>query len=134
MNVKVKIKSEQFFQEHQEQEEHQCKGKITHLKNGTILEFIEKIEQQELHFKMTLLKEKIRIDRQGQTMTLDYQRDDNCEVATPYGNMNMTVHTTNMQIIKQEERIQKILLEYDITLENGMKYANRVTIQLEQEE
>lgn len=131
MNVKVKIKSEQIFQEHKEQEEHQCEGTITYLKNGVILEFVEKIEQQELHFKMTLLKEKIIIERQGQTMTLDYQKDDNCEVATPYGNMNMTVHTTKMQIIKHEETIQQILLEYDICLENGMKYANRVTIELE---
>lgn len=131
MNVKVKIKSEQLFEEHKEQEEHQCEGTIEYLKNGTILEFVEKIEQQELHFKMTLLKEKIVIDRQNQTMTLDYQRDDNCEVATPYGNMKMTVHTTNIQITKQEEKIKQILLEYNICLENGMKYGNRVTIQLD---
>lgn len=131
MNVKVKIKSEQLFKEHKEQEEHQCEGKIEYLKNGTILEFVEKIEQQELHFKMTILKEKIMIDRQNQTMTLDKKKDDNCEIATPYGNMKMTVHTTNMQITKQEETIQQILLEYDICLENGMKYGNRVTIEIQ---
>ena len=130
MNVKVTIQSEQIFKDHKELETHQCEGTIEYLKNGTILAFVEKIEQQELHFKMTLLKDKVMIDRQNQTMTFDYQKDDNCEVATPYGNLKMTVHTTKIQITKQEEKIEQILLEYDICLENGMQYANRVTIQL----
>ena len=80
---------------------------------------------------MTILKNKIIIDRQNQTMTLDYEKDDNCKLETPYGNMDMMVHTKEMNIEKDEELIHKIILKYQITLQNQMKYDNNVEIELE---
>ena len=131
MKVKVLIKSEQIFDDHKEQEEHICDGEIQYLKNGIVLEFVEKFEQQELHFKMNILKEKVIINRQNQAMILDYNKDDNCKVATPYGIMKMKVHTTNIKITNKQELIQELLLEYDISLENNIQYGNRVIIKLE---
>lgn len=131
MEVKVKIKSEQIFEDRKDSEENICNGKIEYLEKGTILKFTEKFEEQELKFKMTILENKIIIDRQNQTMTLDYNIDDNCVLETPYGSMNMTVQTQEMQIEKHNELIQNIILKYKITLENGMKYDNIVTIKLE---
>ena len=66
-------------------------------------------------------------------MTLSYDRDDNCKIDTPYGSMNMTVHTKNIQIekyIKNQPEIHKIILKYLITLENEIQYENIVTIEL----
>ena len=131
MNVKVKIKAEQIFEDRKDQEENNCEGEIEYLQNGTILKFTEKFEEQELNFKMTILANKIIIDRQNQTMTLDYQKDDNCQINTPYGTMDMVVHTEEIQINKKEDLIQTILLKYLITLENQMKYENIVTITLQ---
>lgn len=131
MKVKVKIKSEQIIEENREIEENLCEGEIEYLQNGTILTFAEKFENQVLNFKMTILKNKIIIDRQNQTMTLDYEIDDNCKLETPYGSMNMTVHTQEMQIQKEEELIQKMILKYHIILQNQMQYDNIVTIDLE---
>lgn len=130
MKVKVKIKSEQIFEDRRDSEEHECDGEIEYLKNGAILTFVEKFEQQELNFKMTILDNKMIIDRQNETMTLDYERDDNCKIDTPYGRINMTVHTEEMTIKKQCESIEKILLRYLITLENNMQYENIVTINI----
>lgn len=128
MKVKVKIKSEQIFEDRRDSEEHVCEGEIEYLEKGTILKFTEKFEEQELKFKMTILENKIIIDRQNQTMTLDYNMDDNCILETPYGSMNMTVHTQEMQIEKDNELIQNIILKYKITLENGMKYDNIIKL------
>ena len=128
MKVKVKIKSEQIFEDRRDSEEHVCEGEIEYLEKGTILKFTEKFEEQELKFKMTILENKIIIDRQNQTITLDHNMDDNCVLETPYGSMNMTVHTQEMQIEKDNELIQNIILKYKITLENGMKYDNIIKL------
>lgn len=131
MKVKVKIKSEQILEEGKNGEEHISDGEIQYLKNGAMLKFTEKFDQQEINFKMTILDNKIIIDRQGQAMTLDYEIDDNCQIDTPYGSMNMTVHTQEIKIEKKEELINVILLKYHITLENKVEYDNVVTIYLE---
>lgn len=130
MKVEVKIKSEQIFEDRTDSEEHICDGQIEYLEKGTVLEFTEKFEEQELKFKMTILENKIIIVRQNQTMTLDYNIDNNCILETPYGSMNMTVHTQEMKIEKNNELIEKMVLKYKITLENGMQYDNVVTIEL----
>lgn len=131
MNVKVSIKAEQIFEDKKDGEEHTSNGEIEYLENGTILKFTEKFEQQELKFKMTILENKIIIDRQNQKMTLDYQRDDNCILETPYGAINMVVHTQDIKIEKDNGLIKTMLLKYKMTLENQTQYDNIVTIKLE---
>lgn len=59
MQVNVEITSKQIFKDHEDEESHKCLGEITYHNNGTVLEFIEKYEEQELKFKMTILEEKI---------------------------------------------------------------------------
>lgn len=80
---------------------------------------------------MTILPGKILIDRNNQTMHLNYEKDDNCKIDTPYGVINMKVHTQEMTITKKQNKITQILLKYKITLENGMQYDTIVTINLE---
>ena len=103
MKVKVKINSRQIFEDKEDNENHVCDGEIEYLKNGTILKFTEKYNSEELNVKMTILSNKIIIDRQKETMALDYKLDDNCKINTPYGNINMKVHTEEINIKKEEE-------------------------------
>lgn len=128
--MKIKIKSEQIFEDRKECEEHTCEAEMRYLENETQLTFTEKYEQQELDFKITILNNKVIINRQNQTMILDYEKDDNCILETPYGSMNMTVHTQDIQIEKKEKLIQKIILKYNIILQNQMQYDNIITINI----
>ena len=52
MQVNVEIKSKQIFEDHEESESNKCLGSITYHNNGTVLEFTEKYEDQELKLKV----------------------------------------------------------------------------------
>lgn len=130
MQVNVEINSKQIFQDHEEEEKNKCEGEITYHNNGTILEFTEKYEDQELKFKMTILKEKIITDRNGQTMIFDLENKNRTTLNTPYGVLNMQVTTKKINITKEAEEIKIIQLEYEIELENSMKYDNEVEIKV----
>lgn len=128
MKVDVEITSKQIFENHEEGETNKCIGEITYHNNGTVLEFTEKNGEQELKFKMTILKEKIITYRNGQPMIFELGKTTKSSIATQYGNINMNVKTNNIDIQKEDEQIKSILLEYDIEIENQMKYKNKVEI------
>ncbi len=128
MKTNVEIVSKQIYEGKIETESNKCEGEINYLENGTVLEFTEKSELGELQFKMTILKEKIIILRNGQNMTLDLKNKQKATLDTPYGNLSMSIDTKKIQIKKQEEKIKTINLEYEIELENSMKYMNEVNI------
>ena len=128
MKTNVEIVSKQIYEGKIETESNMCEGEINYLENGTVLEFTEKSELGELQFKMTILKEKIIILRNGQNMTLDLKNKQKATLDTPYGNLSMSIDTKKIQIKKQEEKIKTINLEYEIELENSMKYMNEVNI------
>lgn len=131
MQVNVEITSSQIFKDHKESETHKCLGKITYHNNGTVLEFTEKYEQQELEFKMTILEEKIITKRNGQDMIFDLKNKSKSKVVTPYGEINLEVNTKKIQISKQANEIKQIYLEYEIQLENGERYDNVVEINID---
>ena len=128
MKVNVEINSKQIFEEHEESETNKCLGEITYHNNGTVLEFTEKNEEQELKFKMTILKEKIITYRNGQAMIFELGKTTKSSITTQYGNINMNIKTNNIKIQEVDEQIKSILLEYDIEMENQMEYKNRVEI------
>lgn len=128
MKVNVEITSKQIFENHEESETNKCLGEITYHNNGTVLEFTEKNQEQELKFKMTILKEKIITYRNGQPMIFEKSKTTKSSITTQYGNIDINVKTNNIDIQKEDDKIKSILLEYDIELENQMKYKNRVEI------
>lgn len=130
MQVNVEINSKQIFSNHEESEIHKCLGKIEYHNNGTILEFVKKYEQQELKFKTTILEEKVILDRNGQAMIFDLQNKSHSILVTPYGEINLEVTTKKIQISKQNNKIEKIYLEYEIELKNNEKYYNIVEIKV----
>lgn len=133
MKVEVEITSKQKFSDHEETEKNKSVGEITYKENGTLLEFTEKYEElnQELHFRMSILENKIITYRNNQTMIFDLENKNNTTLETPLGSMNMDITTNKINIEKQENEIKRIYLEYEIELENGMKYNNEVEIKLE---
>lgn len=130
MQVNVEIISKQIFQEHEESESHKCLGEITYHNNGTMLEFTEKYEEQELRFKMIILEEKIITKRNGQDMIFDLRNKSKSKLITQYGEINLEVTTKKIQISKQDSEIKQIYLEYEIELENNEKYDNIVEINI----
>ncbi len=130
MQVNVEITSKQIFKDHEEGESHKCLGKINYHNNGTVLEFTEKYEEQELKFKITILEEKVITDRNGQTMIFDLKNKNYSKLVTPYGDINIEVTTKKIQISKYDNIIEKIYLEYEIKLENSEKYNNIVEINI----
>mgnify|MGYP001067402987 CR=1 FL=1 len=128
MQVNVEITSSQIFKDHEAGESHKCLGEITYHNNGTVLEFTEKYEEQELKFKMTILEEKIITKRNGQDMIFDLKNKNKSKLVTPYGDINLEVTTKKIQISKQASQIKQIYLEYEIELENGERYDNIVKI------
>ncbi len=128
MKVNVEINSRQIFKNHKESETHKCQGEINYHNNGTVLEFTEKYEEQELKFKMTILENKVITDRNGQAMIFDLENKNHSILVTPYGNINLEVTTKKIEISRQENQIKQIYLEYEIELENGEKYDNVVEI------
>lgn len=130
MKVDIQIQSKQIYEGKEETEKNNCQGEINYLKNGTILEFTEKYDEGELQFKMTILDEKIITKRNGQDMIFDLKNKHNTTLDTPYGTLGMTIDTKKIQIQKHEDKIEKINLEYEIEIENSMKYMNEVNITL----
>ncbi len=130
MQVNVEITSKQIFIDHEEGESHKCLGEITYHNNGTVLEFTEKYEEQELEFKMTILEEKVITDRNGQRMIFDLQNKNQSVLTTPYGEIELVITTKKIQISKFDNEIKQIYLEYEIELENSEKYNNIVEISI----
>lgn len=130
MPVEVEIKSKQILEDHEENETNKCQGEIEYHNKGAILKFTEKYEDQELKFKMTILENKIITDRNGQAMIFDLQNKNNTTLNTPYGVLSMVITTKVIDITKEENNIKRIYLEYNIELENSMKYDNIVEINL----
>lgn len=128
MKVNVEINSKQIFEEQEESESNKCQGEITYHNNGTVLEFTEKNEEQELKFKMTILEEKVITYKNGQPMIFELGKTTKSAITTQYGNINMNIKTNNIDIQKEDDKIRSILLEYDIEIENQMEYKNRVEI------
>jgi len=130
MKVQVEINSKQIFQDSTDGEKNKCQGEITYHNKGAVLEFIEKYEEQELKFKMTILDNKIITVRNNQNMIFDLENKNNTTLNTPFGVINMTITTKKIDVIREEEQIKEIHLEYDINMENGMQYYNIVDINI----
>lgn len=128
MLVEVEINSQQIFENSQDSEKNKCIGEITYYNKGAILQFTEKYENQELKFKMTILHDKIITIRNNQSMIFDIKNKHNTTLNTPYGVLSMKITTKILNVIQQTNKIKEIHLGYEIELENGIQYYNKVDI------
>ncbi len=111
MKVTVEITSKQIFEDHTETEKNKSVGEITYKDKGTILEFTEKYEEQnqELHFKMTILENKIITNRNNQTMIFDEKNKNNTILDTPLGTIGMEITTTRNKNNKRKRQNKKYI-------------------------
>lgn len=130
MQVNVEIKATQIFEDKIDTEKNICIGEINYYDKGAILEFVEKHEEQQLKFKMTILEDKIITDRNNQKMIFDLKNKNHTQLTTPYGDMQMDITTKKIEIKNDYKNIKEINLEYEIELENKVKYMNKVEIKI----
>lgn len=126
MNVNVEVKSIQVIDEKEDIMVLQGSGSIEDYEKGTILTW--KIPKEKLEFKMTILEDKILLKKQNQNMIFELGKTTKSSMQTPYGNIIMDIITNHIEVVKQEQTIQKILLEYDISMEEKIKYQNKIEI------
>lgn len=86
------------------------------------------IPKEEKHFHMTILQDKILLKKQGQDMVFELEKTTKSTMNTVYGNINMYITTNKMKVLKQGEKIKKIVLEYQIELENSTAYQNQLEL------
>lgn len=126
MKVEVETKSIQVIEQKEDVMVLQGSGNIENYEKGIILTW--KIPKEQLEFKMTILEDKILLKKQNQNMIFELGKKTKSSMQTPYGNILMDIVTNHIEIIKQEENIRKILLEYDIIMEETTRYQNKIEI------
>ena len=99
---------------------------IKQCEKGILLSW--EIVEEGLHFQMILLQDKILLKNPEQKMTFELGKTTKSMLQTPYGNLEMQITTKHMEIIKQNENISKIILQYQIKIEDTSGYENQIEI------
>lgn len=126
MEIEVIVNSTQIIQDVTDKQSIKCKGTIKRLEKGTVLEF----SNEEISFKMVLLKEKIILNRNNQKMIFELGKTTKSILETEYGIINIEVLTKQIKIKEKKDKISEILLEYKIILESKIEYLNTVKIEI----
>ena len=124
--MQIELYTKQFYEDHKEEEKTIYKGQLKTALKGSILEFWN----VETKYQMTILENKILLKKPNQTMTFEKGKKTRTELQTPYGNVCMNLTTTHMEIIGQNEQIQKIILHYEIELDGTKPYQNQIEINI----
>ncbi len=122
--MQVELYTKQFYEDHKEEEKAIYNGQLKIALKGSVLEFWN----SEIKYQMTILSNKILLKKQNQTMIFEQGKTTKSTLQTPCGNLNMKITTTQIEIIKQNEQIQKIVLHYEIELENTKPYQNQIEV------
>lgn len=124
--MQVELYTEQIYEDHNQSEKLLYQGNISTAQRGSILEFWNSDNK----YKMTILENKILLKTNNQTRIFELGRTTSSILQTEYGNMNMNITTHQIEITKQKEQISKIRLEYDIEIQETMKYLNIIEIKI----
>lgn len=122
--MQVELYTQQIYEDHKQAETILYQGNLVTAPKGSVLEFGDVNNQ----YQMTILENKILLKKQNQLMVFELGRTTSSELQTQYGNINMKITTNHIEVIKEKEKIQKIMLHYDITLEGTTKYQNQIEI------
>lgn len=132
MKIKVIIEAKHFFEGHMEEDRNECEGELSYFEKGEVLEFIEKQKEMDLHFKLTVLPNKIISIREGQQMIFDTTQKDHMQYETPFGVLHMVMETQEIEVKREENKIQQIKLKYITTIEQTDSYENEVCFIIEE--
>ena len=126
MQVIVETKTEQIIDGEKHVIEQKGKGTFEIHEKGSVLSWKVKEEKQE--FKMTILENKIVLKTNNETRIFEQGKETKTIMQTQYGNMDMNITTHQIQIIKEKEEIKEINMEYDIEIQDSIKYPNKIEI------
>ena len=63
-------------------------------------------------------------------MIFEKGKTTNSNLQTPYGTINMKITTNHMEIEKGDNQLKKVILDYQIELENTTPYQNQIEIRM----
>lgn len=124
--MEIEVKSTQIIDRQKETILQKGVASIKQCEKGTLL--LWDILDEGLHVQMILLQNKILLKKPNQNMTFELGKTTKSMLQTPYGNLEMQITTKHMEIIKQNENISKIILYYQIEIENTSGYENQIEI------
>jgi uncharacterized beta-barrel protein YwiB (DUF1934 family) len=124
--MQLELYAEQIYADNKQKEKIIYDASLFNAKKGSILEFWNKQEKN----KMTILENKILLKKQNQDMVFELGRTTTSVLQTQYGALNMNITTQCIDIIKENEQINKIKLVYDIEIEGVTKYKNIIEIKI----
>lgn len=122
MEIEVVVNSSQIIEDITDKQNIKCKGTIQKFEKGTILEF----GNEEHFFKMTLLNEKILLNRNNQKMIFEIGKITKSVLQTEYGMIDIEIITKKIEITENEDTIEQLILEYEIKLQDTIQYLNKV--------
>ena len=126
MQVIVETKTEQIIDGQKHVIEQKGNGTYEIHEKGYFLTWTIVEEKQE--FKMTILENKILLKTNNQIRTFELGRTTSSILQTEYGNMNMNITTHQIQIIKEKQELKEVNMEYDIKIQDSIKYPNKIKI------
>lgn len=128
MQVIVETKTEQIIDGQKQIIEQKGNGTYEIHEKGYVLTWTIVEEKQE--FKMTILENKILLKTNNQIRTFELGRTTSSILQTEYGNMNMNITTHQIQIIKEKQELKEVNMEYDIEIQDTIKYINKIKIKI----
>lgn len=126
MQIKVETKTIQTIDGKKEIILQSGNGTIENYEKGIVLSW--DVLEENLHFQMTILEDKIILKKQNQNMIFELGKTTKSILQTQYGNLNMYITTNNIDIEKNNTIINKIELVYDIQIDEMKPYENRIEI------
>ncbi len=124
--MEIEIKSVQTMDGRKESIKQRGMVTIEKHEKGTIL--LWRIPKEPLQYHMTILENKILMKNQNQAMTFELGKTTKGMIQTEYGNLNMSILTNYMEVIKEKDTIKKVHLKYEISIEETQSYENEIEI------
>ncbi len=136
-NVKIKVTGQQFGQDGNKIDEIQLITEAKATKSGDvfIIDYTEKSENQEDDIKTRIraTKEKLtltKISIVSSTLEFEKNKSFKSSYSTPYGNINMTLATSDYLLNLDNDGFGNIHLMYDISLGDSEAYTNVLNIDI----
>lgn len=124
--MQIEIKSTQTIDGKKEIIEQKGMADMEEYEKGTILSW--SIPNEPLQYQMIILKNKILMKNENQTMVFELGKTTKSMIQTQYGTLNMNITTNHIEVIQQKDMIKKIHLMYEISIEGANTYQNEIKI------
>lgn len=126
MEVIVETKTEQIINGEKQVIHKKEKGNFEIYEKGSILSW--NVVEEKQKFKMTILENKIIVKTNNETRNFELGKTTKSILQTEYGNIDINITTHEIQLIKEKEELKEINMEYDIQIQNSIKYQNKIKI------